>query len=161
MSVVIVNRQCTKKVNVRRLRQMLTAALKELGVTQAELEINLVAAAEMTRINETFLRHAGSTDVITFDYREPRGRKPEAADNLHGELLVCVDEAVRQARKFKTTWQSEVLRYIVHGILHLLGHEDLKAVSRRRMKRAEDRLVRSLSRRFSLAQLGTAAKLGR
>ena len=78
---------------------------------------------------------------------------------LHGELFVCVDDAVTQAKEFKTMWQSEVVRYVVHGILHLLGHDDLKPDLRRKMKREENRLVRRLENRFSLAQLSRAVKL--
>jgi probable rRNA maturation factor len=70
-----------------------------------------------------------------------------------------VDEAVFQAKQFGTSWQSELLRYVVHGVLHLRGHDDLKSELRRKMKRAENRLVRVLARRFSLAQLSRAAKL--
>jgi probable rRNA maturation factor len=78
---------------------------------------------------------------------------------LHGELFVCVDEAVLQAKQFKTRWQSEIVRYIVHGVLHLRGHDDLEPDLRRKMKRAENRLVRALAKRFSLAQLSAAGKL--
>ena len=72
---------------------------------------------------------------------------------LHGELFICVDVALAQAKEFKSSWQAEVVRYVVHGVLHLLGHDDLKPHLRRKMKREENRLVRRLSRRFSLAQL--------
>jgi rRNA maturation RNase YbeY len=70
-----------------------------------------------------------------------------------------VDEAVSQAKPFNATWQSESIRYLVHGVLHLLGHDDRRAAARRRMKQEENRLLRQLSRRFSLAQLGRAIKL--
>ena len=63
------------------------------------------------------------------------------APKLHGEIFVCVDEAVLQARKFGTSWQSEIVRYIVHGVLHLLGFDDSSAGARRKMKREENRLV--------------------
>jgi probable rRNA maturation factor len=72
---------------------------------------------------------------------------------------VCVVEAVLQARRFKTSWQSEIVRYIVHGVLHLIGHDDLKPQLRRRMKREENRLQRSLAKKFSLAQIGGGSKL--
>jgi probable rRNA maturation factor len=78
---------------------------------------------------------------------------------LHGELFVCVDEAIVQAKKFRTSWQSEIARYIVHGILHLLGHDDLKSNLRRRMKREENRLLRRLSNKFSLAQIARPSKI--
>ena len=72
---------------------------------------------------------------------------------LHGEIFICVDEAVSQARKFGVSWQSEVARYVIHGVLHLLGHDDLRAGARCKMKREENRLLRELSRRFALSKL--------
>jgi rRNA maturation RNase YbeY len=70
-----------------------------------------------------------------------------------------VDEAVRQARRFRTSWQSEIVRYLVHGVLHSWGYDDASAGARRKMKREEDRRLRALSRRFSLAHLARPAKL--
>jgi probable rRNA maturation factor len=155
MNVVIANRQRTKKINTRLLKQITAALLAELKNQEAALGISLVAAPEMTLVNETFLQHEGSTDVITFDYAPVEKRK-----QLHGELYICVDDAIAQAKSFKTSWQSEVVRYIVHGVLHLLGHDDLRADLRRKMKREENRLVRLLARRFALAQLSRPAKMG-
>ena len=159
MTLHIANRQRTKKVNVRRLKQIVRALLAELEISEAELGIALVGAAEMARVNWQFLRHEGSTDVITFDHSD--GRLPVAGRRLkiHGELFICVYEAVSQAKKFRTSWQSEVVRYIVHGVLHLLGHDDLTPALRRKMKRAENRLTRRLASRFSLAQLSRPAKI--
>jgi probable rRNA maturation factor len=154
MNIVIVNRQRTRKINLRLLKAITEALLADLKIAEAEFGISLVAAREMTLVNEAFLRHEGSTDVITFDYSELEKRK-----QLHGELFICVDEAVLQAKKFRTAWQSEIARYIVHGILHLLGHDDLHAVARRRMKREENRRLAGLSEKFSLAQIGGASKL--
>jgi probable rRNA maturation factor len=168
MNVVVANRQRTRKVKLRLLKQITGDLLAELKIKDAELGINLVSAPEMTALNETFLKHEGSTDVITFDYADDgRAGSPLPAagahgvtrPTLHGEIFICVDEAVVQAKKFKTNWQSEIVRYIVHGILHLLGHDDSRPAARRRMKREEDRRLRLLARRFSLAQLARATKL--
>ncbi|HTQ50732.1 MAG TPA: rRNA maturation RNase YbeY [Candidatus Acidoferrales bacterium] len=173
MSVCVFNRQWTRKVNLRLLKQIAEALLAELKIQNAELEINVVADEEMIRLNEKYLRHAGPTDVIAFDYAKnagqasslspkPPGRKMdrrEACPALHGEIFVCSDEAVLQARRFHTSWQSEIVRYLVHGVLHLLGYSDSCTSARQSMKREEDRLLRRLYRRFSLAQLAPAAKL--
>jgi probable rRNA maturation factor len=158
-TIVILNRQRVRKINLRLLKKIANAMLAEWEIKNADIGICLIAAPEMTRLNETFLKHKGSTDVIAFDYGfgvPPSGGKfskksaranrlkPEL-QTLHGEIFVCVDEAVLQARKFGTSWQSEVVRYIVHGVLHLLGFEDSRAGARRRMKREENRLVRLLA----------------
>jgi probable rRNA maturation factor len=153
MNVVIANRQRTKKINARLLKQIVRGLFAELEITEAELGINLVGAREMTLVNETFLQHAGSTDVITFDHRNSEPQISNCKLEIHGELFICVDDAISQAKKFGTSWQSEIIRYLVHGVLHLRGHDDLKPHLRRKMKRAENRLLRRLAKRFSLAEL--------
>jgi probable rRNA maturation factor len=173
MDIVITNRQRVKKINRRPLKQIAQALMQELAMEKVDIGINLVAAPEITRLNARFLKHKGSTDVITFDYafvvppsggifagNSSRGdRLKPGHRTLHGEIFICVDEAILQARRFGTTWQSEIVRYLVHGTLHLLGFDDAKAVARRKMKREEGRLLRRLARRFSLAQLSLPAKI--
>jgi probable rRNA maturation factor len=155
----VANRQRTKKNNPRLLKQIVSALLTELAITQAELGITLVGAKEMARVNWQFLQHEGSTDVITFDHTEKRKAESGKRKVLHGELFICVDDAVAQAKEFKTDWQSEVVRYVIHGVLHLLNHDDLQPTARRKMKREENRLMRRLAKRFSLAQLSRAVKI--
>jgi probable rRNA maturation factor len=159
VNIVIANRQRTKKINKRLLRQITGAVLAELKISHAKLGINLVAAPEMTLVNETFLKHAGSTDVITFGYLNSESRIQNPELQLHGEFFVCVDDAITQAKSFKTSWQSEIVRYIVHGALHLLGHDDHRVAARRRMKQEENRLLRRLSKKFSLAQIAGRSKI--
>ena len=159
MNLAIANRQRTKKINARLLKQIADELFVELKISEAELGIILVSAKEMAKVNWQFLQHEGSTDVITFDYAEKRKAESGKRKKLHGELFVCVDEAILQAKKFKTSWQSELVRYVVHGVLHLLGHDDLKPDLRRKMKREENRLVRLLAKRFSLAQLARTVKI--
>lgn len=157
-AVAIANRQQARRINAAALRRIARAAFAELGVDRADLGIRLVDAQEMARVNWQFLQHEGSTDVITFDYREDNIESP-AGPRVHGELVICVADAIQQAREFRTTWESEVVRYVVHGILHLLGYDDLKPVPRRAMKREENRLVRRLERTFSFAQLSRQARI--
>lgn len=147
LHVTLLNRQRTQKLDLRRLRKVTLTLLGELQIAEAELGVTFVADEEMTLVNETFLQHEGSTDVITFDHLEqsPSPQTPDSRRHLHGELFICVDEAVRQAKRFRTTWQSELVRYVVHGVLHLLGHDDHRAADRLKMKREENRLVRKLA----------------
>jgi probable rRNA maturation factor len=158
MNVVIANRQRTKQINAQLLKQIVRELFAELKISEAELEINFLGAKEMAKVNRRFLQHEGSTDVITFDHAD--GAHNVTRPALHGELFVCVDGAISQAKNFQTSFQSEVVRYIVHGVLHLLGHDDLKPDPRCKMKREENRLVRLLAKRFSLAQLSRTVKLG-
>ena len=163
--LVLRNRQGTRFVNsplLRRITRVLLADL--LALERYELALHLVAAPEMARVNQRFLDHAGSTDVITFDYTE----EPSPASShglsapamkLHGEIFICIDDAVKQARQFRTTWQSELVRYLIHGVLHAVGYDDLTPSKRRVMKREENRLLRMLSRKFSFRHLANAGPL--
>jgi rRNA maturation RNase YbeY len=145
----ILNRQKVRAIDRRLLRRIVGVLLEEFPDRKRyELAIHLVNADEMTRLNETFLRHQGPTDVITFDYSEGPG-----AELLHGEIFVCVDEALIQARRFHVSWQTETARYLIHGLLHLAGCDDAQPRLRRAMKRRENKLLNSLSRRFDLGKL--------
>ncbi|HEY3931052.1 MAG TPA: rRNA maturation RNase YbeY [Verrucomicrobiae bacterium] len=157
LTIIIANRQRVKKIDSRLLKEIASAILAELEIEHCELEINLLGTREMAAINETFLGHEGSTDVITFDYSE--GKKLRRNVGVSGEIFISVDDAIAQAKKFKTKWQSEIVRYIVHGILHLLGHDDLKPQLRSKMKREENLLLRKLSKKFPLAEIGGGSKL--
>ena len=162
MDVSIANRQRTRFVDLRGLRRIVRTLLADLlQIRVAELGVCLVAAPEMTRLNETFVRHAGSTDVIAFDYSSPASSGTLQNPRLHGEIFVCVDEAVVQARRFRTSWQSELVRYLVHGVLHLLGFDDRRPAARLIMKREENRLLSELNRRFPLRRTGRPLRTAR
>ncbi|MFO1499013.1 MAG: rRNA maturation RNase YbeY [Verrucomicrobiota bacterium] len=146
------NRQQTRPINVALLKRIAAALLAETGGDVRQLGIVLVADAEMARLNEAYLQHRGPTDVLAFGYATEKDRA------LHGELFICVDEALRQAPRFHTSWQREVVRYLAHGLLHLQGHDDKTAPKRRRMKARENALLRSLGRQFTLDELAGSSK---
>jgi probable rRNA maturation factor len=170
-TITLSNRQRSRRVDLRLLRRIVQALLREIWPDgDFDLALNLVSRSEITRLNETFLQHTGSTDVITFDYSEragmagrrsiadqrlrPARKTPTAGPALlHGEICICVEEAVSQAPQFRVTWQTELVRYAVHGVLHLLGYDDQDAQHRRRMKEAEDTLVRQLACQFHFHSL--------
>jgi probable rRNA maturation factor len=151
--LTIRNRQRTRKLDVRFFRKAAVSVLGERPqITAVDLGVFFVDAKEMAAINEQHLNHSGSTDVITFDYGSASLTHFDGL--LHGEIFVCVDEAILQARQFRTTWQSEVMRYFIHGVLHLLGHDDHRAGNRRKMKQEENRLLKRVAGQFSLRSLG-------
>jgi rRNA maturation RNase YbeY len=170
--LAIRSRQRLQRLDLGLMRRVLQALLRDAWPNgRFDLAIHVVAAPEITRLNESFLKHKGATDVITFDYAEKEGqasvrfpgepavsaslgRRDACPVLLHGEIFVCLDEALSQARRFHTTWQSELVRYVVHGVLHLLGYDDHESRARRKMKRVEDALVRKLARRFEFSRLG-------
>ena len=170
-TIVISNRQNVRRVNLAIFRRAARIVIADLLNLQTfELGVSLVGSTEMATLNESFLHHKGSTDVITFDYAEPRPERisdksgqwdiecPRRA--LHGEIFICINEAESQACRFRTTWQKEIARYLIHGVLHLCGYDDLQTSARRRMKRTEDRLLLKLGKEIQLRNLGLRRKRG-
>lgn len=142
--LVFRNRQRTRALNVHLLRRVARHVLEQqLEANEYELGVHMVDAHEMARVNKQFLQHEGSTDVITFDHGSSKRW-------LHGEIFISIPDAVKQACDFKTTWQSEVVRYLIHGLLHLRGYDDSQPAKCRAMKREENRLVKRIESQFAV-----------
>ncbi len=139
-TLLLRNRVRTRRFDARQLRRRVLVLLEEiLCRDQFDLVIEFVGPIEITRLNETHLHHKGPTDVIAFDYCA-------AGDGtVRGEIFVCIAEAMRGAKRYRTTWQDEVLRYVVHGILHLCGYDDRTPAQRKKMKAAEDAALKALT----------------
>jgi rRNA maturation RNase YbeY len=155
--LVLRNRQRARPLNTKFLRDIVrTLLVEELSRDEFEIGISIIGKEAMTRMNEGYLRHKGSTDVISFDYTN--SNRPNC---LAGEIFVCLDEALAQAPRFRVSWQNELVRYVTHGILHLSCYDDKTAAARRKMKREENRLMRRLAARFKLGQLKSAKQYGK
>ncbi len=157
LRVRTLDRAC--RLDARLFRRIALALLSEEPVREAgyaglryELGVHLVAGPRMGRLNSRHLYHAGVTDVITFDYGRPIGASKDESW-LVGDIFICPEVAWSQARRFRATFQSELVRYLVHGLLHLRGYDDRDGVRRRAMKREENRLVRMVERRFAIGEL--------
>jgi rRNA maturation RNase YbeY len=140
-TLLLKNRQKTRPLDLPTLRRQTREVLDELWPGGAlEVCFHFVDPEEMARVNWDFLQHEGSTDVITFDLTEDTPGTVVA-----GEVFICVDDAVRQAKRFRTTWDQEVLRYVIHALLHLHGMDDHTDAGYRAMKREERRFLRLAS----------------
>jgi probable rRNA maturation factor len=96
------------------------------------LSIAFVTNAAIRRINRRFLGHDYATDVLSF----PLGVDP------WGELVISADYARAEARRRGIPVEEELLRYVVHGILHLLGYDDRDPRARKRMWARQERELR-------------------
>lgn len=109
---------------------------------EAELQIVLVDAAEITALNEAHLGHEGATDVITFDLADELALPGEP--RTVGEIYVCLDVAVETGERLGTGAAYETVLYCVHGMLHLAGLDDHEPADRKRMRAAEARIMAEL-----------------
>lgn len=99
-----------------------------------DVRVRLVGDDEMSEAHQRYSGIAGTTDVLTFDLSGD-GR------TLDVDIMVCVDEARRQAGQRGHDVRREALLYLVHGVLHCLGHDDHDDASFERMHAAEDEVL--------------------
>jgi probable rRNA maturation factor len=125
-------------VDARQLHDVVLRVLQEEQIDAAQISLVLVDDATIHRLNREFLGHDYPTDVISFALdQSPPGALPRC---LEGELVVSTETAVRLAATHGWSPQAELLLYVVHGLLHLCGYDDLSDEARPIM-RARERQV--------------------
>ncbi len=130
ISVEIDNRQLAMPVDDPRLRRAVTKILGDAGVTTAAITVAIVDDPTIHDINRRFLNHDEPTDVITF-------RLSEENEDLEGDIAVSADTAIRSATSFGWEAADELLLYVIHAALHLVGHDDHEPDDRRKMQDRE------------------------
>ncbi|MBE6357290.1 MAG: rRNA maturation RNase YbeY [Lentisphaerae bacterium] len=128
------------------------AAAAGLPVDPAwDLNLLFVNDRSMARYNAELVGHEGTTDVITFSYFD------SGEDYLPGdtmiELIINPDAAVREGARRPGGYSYEMALYIVHGLLHSAGEDDLSPAPRRRMRRREKECLEILEKEFDFNTL--------
>jgi len=121
-----------------------------LGNCPGRLHLVITTATTMTQLNEDFLGHQGLTDVLTFDLRTEEPVIEEDSEACAAEIYVSPDYAAKVCRSFGNSCSRELVLYMVHGMLHLAGEDDLEESSRQSMRVAESRVLTELERHYSL-----------
>jgi probable rRNA maturation factor len=133
------------RINVQRFtgaREVTSVQIARAALTVAgdrpirRINIGLFDDVGMSDLHAQYMGDPSPTDVLTFDSRDD-GHGLE----LEGDIAVGVDVARRQARQWGASVKEELLRYVIHGVLHLLGYDDDVPARQRRMRREEDRVL--------------------
>ena len=112
----------------------------ELEGASLDLSVVVLSDEEIRQINREFLGHNFATDVLAFDLREDGQVGPD------GEILVSIDHARREAGARSHGIADELLFYVAHGVLHLLGYDDHDPEERARMHARQAHLMNALGR---------------
>lgn len=112
--------------NNKWLRLVAESEIRRLG------DVNIIFCSDnyILDINQQYLGHDYFTDIITFDYCE--------GDKLSGDLFISVDSVRENAIEFEQTFERELDRVMVHGILHLIGYDDHSKAQQKEMRAKED-----------------------
>lgn len=97
---------------------------------------------QLLKINQEYLQHDFFTDIITFDYSEE--------NTISGDLTISLERVKENAIRFKTTYFVELLRVIIHGILHLCGYKDKRSLEKILMRFKENLYLNNFVSRETL-----------
>lgn len=113
-----------------------TVVNSEQAKPRGELHVVFVDDKKIKQLNRQFLQHNAPTDVIAF---------PTTPD--FGDIYICVPEAKKNAHHYGQSLQCELVRLIIHGLLHLLGYTDHEPKKRKLMWKKQESLVKSWFRK--------------
>ncbi len=116
----------------------LAKALDQLDQSGAPITVVVVDDPAMIQLHQQYHQLDTTTDVLTFDLRD------DPSQPIEGDIVVCLDEATRQARLRGHAIREELLLYVVHGLMHLLGEDDHDDAAYRQMHKREDDLLEAM-----------------
>jgi len=137
------SRQLDEDVLRRGVRHVLDAE----GATLVHVSLVLSDHETVRRLNRSYLDHDYDTDVLSFSLREgpaPSSSTDDAA--VEGEIYVDLDTAAERHDEFDTSFDREAFRYVIHGLLHLLGYDDATASGQQTMRAKEDQYLAAILR---------------
>ncbi len=133
--LLIENTHPRLRLDEEALRRLVQCVLDAEGRTAAYLGIILADHDTVLDLNRTYLAHDYLTDVLSFPLND------DTAGAVDGEVYVDLDTAAEQHETYTVSFEEEARRYVVHGLLHLLGYDDATDDARAAMRHLEDRYL--------------------
>ncbi|MFH1995450.1 MAG: rRNA maturation RNase YbeY [Candidatus Omnitrophota bacterium] len=129
-------------------------ALRYLKKKKCSLEIIFLSDEKMRALNRKYMRVNRSTDVLSFNMESSRF----GIVDFSGCIFISSDKASTNSFRFETTFEKEIILYIIHGILHLNGYDDTTARKRRAMSSKENEILGLLCKKPSVTRILSRAK---
>ena len=121
-----------------RLRPFLASICVEEGYSLEHLSVVLTTHQTVRHLNTIYLSHDYDTDVISFSLLEEDHAVKEKLRLVDGEVYVNLDMASEQCIEYGVAYEEEAVRYVIHGLLHLMGYDDKAPELRHLMKMKEN-----------------------
>ena len=124
-------------VNEKKTIKWIKDSIKNETKIVGEISYIFCSDEYLHKMNLEYLNHNSFTDIITFDYTE--------GNNVSGDIFISIDRVKENAVKFKTIFENELSRVIIHGVLHLIGYKDKSIQDKEQMRSKEDFYLTLLS----------------
>jgi rRNA maturation RNase YbeY len=123
-----------KVLDIRKKKSWLKNLVKEQGFKLGELNYIFLDDEGLYKINLEYLNHNTYTDIITFD-------NSDEEDMIEGDIFVSIERITENANKFAVDFETELIRVMAHGVLHLCGYLDKKPAEVKLMREMEDKYI--------------------
>ena len=139
MNVEVLDQQKNIRIDAKQIKKITTKFLKHLKQPKdCILNLIFVSPYRIKQLNKKYFKKNRVTDVIAI---EPGKFDREIFSSYLGDITICPQKAKENSKRFNTSLKNEVSLYIAHGILHLLGYDDLKEKDRKKMERKQQELM--------------------
>ena len=142
MIIHVINEQKSLKISSRQVKNLVSLVLKEENCSCDEVSVTFVDTPRICELHEEFFQDNSPTDCISL----PMDMEEDDIYRILGEVFVCTDTAIEYAKEHNTDPKEETALYIVHGLLHLMGYDDIEDEDRVQMRAAEKRLMQKIVR---------------
>lgn len=116
------------------MEKLILAVIRKEKKKAGDISYTFCSDAFLVALNKKFLKHNTLTDIITFDYSSLAPRP----SSFSAEIFISIPRVKENAEKFNVSFQNELYRVMIHGILHLCGYKDKTAATKKEMRKRED-----------------------
>ena len=148
----VTNQNLKKKINILEIKNITKIILKNTIKTNKNIGINILFTTnqKMRFFNRKYFSKDHSTDVIAFSYKNKKNNifNDEKTNYICiGDIIISLDKAKNNSKIYNTNFLNEVYLYIIHGILHIIGFNDIKETDKKIMQKKENELLQKIKKR--------------
>jgi len=126
------------KIDQQKITEWIKTVAQSYGKRTGEISYIFCSDEKIIDVNRQYLKHDYYTDIITFDYTN--------GSKISGDIFISLDTVKSNSEIFQTSYEQELLRTIIHGILHLCGINDKGPGEREIMEKNEDKALAILNK---------------
>ncbi|MGZ4034474.1 MAG: rRNA maturation RNase YbeY [Bacteroidia bacterium] len=127
--------------NKSKIKNWIVSIIEKSSNITGDISFVFCSDEFLLNINKQYLNHDTYTDIITFDYSKEQPKQP-----ISGDIFISIDRVKENAKTFSKTFEDELHRVIIHGVLHLLGYKDKTKIAKSEMTKQEDLCLKSLQK---------------
>lgn len=120
-----------------KIQNWISACIETYGFKEGELNYIFCDDAYLLKLNVEFLEHDTLTDILSFDYTMGK--------LISGDIFISVERVIENAEIFSQTFDNELNRVMIHGILHYMGFKDKNEMDKKIMRAEEDKCLALLN----------------